>query len=195
MPPKMTRSAKIQPRNLVCAVEIPGTPEAEIFVPTKIKESESIPSKDEDYDYDYPCAQPPPNDPRYEKMFGSILGWPISTNSKDKESSSKLEEQKTRLPSPSLLPQVHSPPSPLPIPPSLSYRAKTKTPPPQYSEQATQTTPSLKRGLKRHQQQEEEEPNSGMMVCNEAVHIKYFTQVSRSRRRRRRCCCRRHGSE
>ena len=184
MPPKTTRSAKTQARNLICAVEIPGTPEAEFFDPTKIKESESISSKDEDYDYDYPCAQPPPNDPRYEKMFGSILGWPISTNSKDKASSSKLEEQKTRPPSPSLLPQVHSPPSLLPIPPSLS--SQTKTPPPQYSEQATQTTPSLKRGLKRHQQEEEEEPNSGMMVCNEAVHIKYFTQVSCSRRRHRR---------
>ena len=72
MPPKSTRSVKKQARNRVCAIEIPGTPEAEIFVPTKITESESIPIKDDDYNYNYSYAQPPANNPGYEEMFGPL---------------------------------------------------------------------------------------------------------------------------
>ena len=101
--------------------------------------------------------------------------------SQDKGSSSKSEE---------------GAPSSLPIPPTLSFplstRAETKTPsPPQYSAQATQTTPSLQRSVK-HQREEVEEgkekgekQNTGLMVCNGPVHVKYFIQVSCSRRRRR----------
>ena len=189
MPPKSTRSAKKQARNCVCAIEIPRTPEAEIFVSTKITESESILIKDDDYDYNYPCAQPPVNDPRYEKMFGRLLGWESPTMSKDKGSSSKSEEGAPGY-------ENRGAPSSLPIPPTLSFplstRAETKTPSPlQYSAQAIQTTPSLQQSIKRQCEEVEEgkekgeKQNTGLMVCNGPVHVKYFIQVSCSRHHRR----------
>lgn len=136
--------------------QIPSTQQAEPVAEPSSSETDDLDS--------FPCAQPRYDDPLFEKIFLHLVTWQDSTSpSKLKEEGHHKSAEKTSFESLATVSSSNSQKGP------SHPHVRVKTPPPRsnpsYTEHSTQTTPSLKRGMKRWRENEEEpSASSGLIV-------------------------------